>query len=103
MFENSQKQLLQEIEHEIVITMKGETLKDVTAKIFQAMRKQIFQDIKKPIIHLEAEEVYFEKIDIEKKTERFMLLFWPREKTNYTVTAKIVVKVKYLDIIEEDL
>lgn len=97
------KQLLCEKEHEMVLTMQGESLKDVTGKLFQAMRKQVFQDIKEPIIHMEAVGVYFEKIESKKMTEHFMLFFWPREKASYTVTAKIVVKIKYLNITEEGL
>ena len=34
-------------------------------------------------------------------TEKFMLFFWPREKVTYTITAKIVVRIKYLDYTEE--
>lgn len=98
-----EKQLLEELRHEIVVTMSGDSLEDVTGKIFQSMRKQIFIDIMKPIIQMEAEEVYFQKVDVKRKTEHFMFFFWPREKVTYTITAKIVVKVKYLDIIKEDL
>ncbi len=98
-----QKQLLEEIHHEVVITMSGDSMEEVTGKIFQAMRKQIFLNIKGPIIQMEAEEVYFQQVDTKRRTEHFMFFFWPREKLTFTVTAKIVVKVKYLNITKEDL
>lgn len=97
------KQLLKETSHELVITANGGSLEDVTGKIFQNMRRQIFAEFQKPIIQMEAEEVFFQKVDTKRQTEHFMLFFWPREKVTYTITAKIVVKVKYLDIAKEEL
>lgn len=97
------KQLLKEMNHELVVTASGDSLKDVTGKLFQSMRKQIFMDIQQPIIQMEAEEVFFQKVEAKTMTEHFLFVFWPREKTTYTVIARIVVKVKYLDVVEEDL
>jgi len=96
------KQLLTEIRHETTVTAYGTDFNSVTGKIFQLMRKQIFAEIGKPIIQMESEEVYFENLNIERRTERFMFFFWPREKVSYTVTARIVVKIKYLDIEKGD-
>lgn len=96
------RQLLEETQHETVVTMSGATIEDTVGKLFQAMRKQIFREFDKPIIQMEAQEVYFEKVDVERKTEKFMLFFWPREKVSYRITAKILVKVKYLDVTKED-
>lgn len=96
------KQLLEQKIHEITVTANGETMENVVGKLFQLMRKQIFAEIGKPVIQMEAQEVYFEKVDTIKTTEKFMLFFWPREKVSYTVTAKIVVSLKYLNMIEEE-
>lgn len=97
------EQLLKEKSHTVTVTVGGSSIQDVTGKIFQAMRKKIFTEIEHPIIQMEAEEVYFEKVETKKETERFLFLFWPREKVSYVVTAKIIVKVKYLDIKKEEL
>lgn len=96
------KQLLKEVRHETTVTAYGTDLNSVTGRIFQLLRKQIFSEIGKPIIQMESEEVYFENIAAERRTERFMFLFWPREKVSYTITARIVVKIKYLDIEKGD-
>ena len=53
------KQLLTETEHEMTITMSGDSLENAVGNVFQVMRKQIFEDIKHPIIQMEAKEVYF--------------------------------------------
>ena len=96
------KQLLEETEHEMTITMTGSSLENAVSNVFQVMRKQIFEEIRHPIIHMEASEVYFQEVQVQKETERFMFLFMPREKKYFTITAKIVVKVKYLNITKED-
>lgn len=96
------KQLLEEKVHEMTIAMTGSSLENAVANIFQVMRKQIFEEIPYPIIHMEASEVYFQEVQVQKETERFMFLFMPREKKYFTITAKIVVKVKYLNITKED-
>ncbi len=98
----NKKQLLKECQYTTMITAKGESEKEVIGKIFQLMRKQIFKEIEYPIIHLEANEVYFKKVDIEEVTEKFLFFFMPRTKSYFTITAEIVVMVKYLDFIKEE-
>lgn len=93
-------QLLKEMDHTITVRARGSSLEDLAGKLFQIMRKQIFQEIDKPIIQMEAKEVYFDQVETEETTEHFMLIFWPRTKTTYEATARIVVTVKYLDINE---
>lgn len=96
------RQLLAEKDHEMVITMSGDSLENAVGNLFQVMRKQIFEQIGHPIIHMEAKEVYFQDVKVKKETERFLFLFMPREKQYFTITAKIVVTVKYLNITKED-
>lgn len=97
------RQLLEEKEHEMTIKMTGGSLENAVANLFQVMRKQIFEEIRHPIIQMEAKEVYFEEVLVQKETERFLFLFMPREKSYFTITARIVVRVKYLNITKEDL
>lgn len=97
------RQLLEEMKHEVLIKADGATLAEAVGKVFQIMRKQIFKEIGKPIIQMEADQVFFENVDVHRTTERFLFLFWPREKVCYTITAKVVVNVKYLNITEEEL
>lgn len=96
------QQLLKEVQHETVLKVNGTSLEDAVGKLFQIMRKQLFHDFGKPIIQMEAKEVYFEDVTTHRTTEKFMFLFWPREKVSYEITARIVVSVKYLDVTKED-
>ena len=97
------RQLLKETAHEMVITSGGRSLEEAVGNIFQTMRKQIFREFDRPIIHMEAREVYFDDVAVKKEIEKFLFLFMPREKCYYTVTAKVVVDVKYLDVTKEEL
>ena len=92
--------LLEEMEHTITVKARGNSLKDMVNTAFQIMRKRIFQEIDKPIIQLEAKEVYFDELEKEETEEHFMLFFWPRTKTSYEANVRIVVSVKYLNINE---
>ena len=96
------KQLLEEMDHEMILTMTGGSLENAVGNLFQLMRKQIFQEISYPIVQMEAKEVYFDEVQVQKETECFMFLFMPREKMTFTITTRIVVRVKYLKITKED-
>lgn len=95
------EQLLREIQHETIVTANGMGMEDTVGKIFQSMRKQVFAEIGKPIIQMEAKEVYFDKVDIQEKKETFLFIFMPRVRKYFTVTARIVLTVKYLEIEKE--
>lgn len=97
------QQLLKEMKYETSIKVNGTSLEDAVGKVFQGLRRQVYQEVGRPIIQMEAEEVYFTEVGTDRKTERFMLFFWPREKISYTITARVVVRVKYLDVTKEDL
>ncbi len=97
------RQLLKETVHELVITAGGRSLEEAVGNIFQTMRKQIFKEFDRPIIQMEAREVYFEDVTVKKEIEKFLFFFMPREKVSYAVKAKVAVNVKYLDVTKEEL
>lgn len=98
MVSNMSEQLLKEVKHETVITASGAGMDETVSSIFQKMRKQIFSEFGNPIIHMEAIEVYFEKVEVDEKKETFLFIFMPRIRKYFTVTARIVLAVKYLDV-----
>ncbi len=97
------RQLLKETAHEMVITAGGRSLEEAVGNIFQTMRKQIFKEFDRPIIHMEAKEVYFDEVTVKKEIEKFLFFFMPREKFYYVIKTRVVVDVKYLDVTKEDL
>ena len=46
------RQLLEEKEHEMTLTMTGDSLESAVGNLFQLMRKQIFEEIGHPIIQM---------------------------------------------------
>ncbi len=95
------EQLLKEMSHTVTVTMSGEGMTDTVGKIFNMMRKQVFQEIKQPIISMEATEVYFDQVEMTEKKEAFLFIFMPRVRKYYTITARIVLKVNVLEIKED--
>lgn len=97
---SSPAQLLAEMDHTCTVSARGDSLEDLTGRLFQLMRKKVFAEIGRPVIQMDTKEVYFDKVKKEETTEHFMLFFWPRVRTSYEVTARIVVHVKYLNLSE---
>ena len=75
----SGKQLLEEMDHEMILTMTGGSLENAVGNLFQLMRKQIFQEISYPIVQMEAKEVYFDEVQVQKET---CLLYTSLDKTD---------------------
>ena len=92
------EQCMKQVQETVIITAQGKSKEDAIGKIFNMLRGQIFDKINRPIVHMNTEEVYIEKLEERKYTEKFLFLFMPREKFEFTITAKIVVDVKYIDI-----
>ena len=96
------KELLVSEERHEIVTMSGEGMEDTVSKIFAMLRKQVYEEIKKPVVQMETTSVIFQKVDCVEKHERYMFFFMPRVKKYYTVTADITVSVKYLNLEKED-
>lgn len=92
------QQCMKQTKEEVTITAQGKSKEDAIGKIFNMLRGEIFEKVKHPIVHMNTEEVYIEKLDEKKYTEKFLFLFMPREKSEFTITARIVVDVKYIHI-----
>ena len=99
-----QDQLLKTMKRSYEVTASGDKYVNVVGSLFNQMRSKAYEDLGgKPLINLKAEEVYFEEVKVNKYTERFLFLFWPREKKDFTIKARIMVVIDYLDLKEEDI
>lgn len=98
------EQILKKTTVTIEVSASGEKYVNAVSQLFTEMREQVYKNLDgKPLINLKAEEVYFDSIDVEKRTEHFLFIFWPRERRNYTIKARIMVVIEYLDLKEEDI
>lgn len=98
----SEKQYLQSREVELTIESSGKTKKDAFAAIFTKLRKQIYSKVQGLILYMEPDEVYILSEEVNKVNEAFLWFFMKREKTQYTIKAKVIVTIKYLDLAEEE-
>lgn len=90
-------QCMKTIEKDFILSATANSKEEAFSKIFVILRRRIYQEISGVIIHMEPKEVYLLEDNIEKYTEKFLWLFMPREKAKYTIKAKIVVEIKYID------
>ena len=97
-----EKQLLKETDYEIEVEARGASLDEAVGGLFSIMRRQLLKEFGRPVIQMQAKEVYFTNVEVKKETERFMLFFWPREKVSYKIRSRMVVTVKYLDVAKEE-
>ena len=98
------EQILKKTTATVEVSASGEKYVNAVSQLFTEMREQVYKNLDgKPLINLKAEEVYFASIDVEKRTEHFLFIFWPRERRNYTIKARIMVVIEYLDLKEEDI
>lgn len=82
----------------IIIKEMGKTKEEALGKIFASFRKKVQENIDGIILKLEPIETYLIDVKEEKKIEKFLELFMPREKTRYYIELEIEYEVKYIKI-----
>lgn len=83
---------------EIEVKGEGATLRDAYTKAFDNMKTEVYKKFNNFIIHLEPLDVIEVNEDVDFKTKRSVGLF-PHKKLRTMITLRIVVKVKYLNIV----
>lgn len=90
------KQLLKEEIVELIVSGSGTDIRDATRDIFKKIQKEIYKEVEYPIIQMDTEAVYYDEISYGKKNSRFL----KKESNTVSVTARILLKIKYLEIEE---
>lgn len=80
------------------IKEKGKTKEETIGKIFASFRRKVQNDIEGVIIKLEPLETYLIEIKEERKIEKFLELFMPKEKITHHIELEIEYEVKYIKI-----
>jgi len=91
------KSSLIEIEETITLSATGKSKDDAVGKIFSNLKKEIYKKVPGIVIQMEPKDVFIDKVEEKKYTEKFLFLFMPREKKVVMLTASIVVNVKYIE------
>lgn len=82
----------------LTVEANGKAKEDAVGKIFTLFRKKVQEETPGVIIKLEPLETYLLDIQEEKKIERFLEIFMPREKTNYLIKMEIEYEIKYIKL-----
>jgi uncharacterized protein (TIGR03578 family) len=91
-------QCMETSKRDIVIQASGNSKTEAFNNIFTILRRQIYKEVDGLIIHMEPMDVFILDESVKKYTERFLWLFMPREKAEYTIKVKIIVLIKYIKL-----
>ena len=78
----------------------GEKQTEALEAAFQQLRVDVAKQIKGSIISMNAIEVQLLKKDVNKKKEKFLYLFFPREIKTLVLKLNIKVEVRYINLEE---
>ena len=82
----------------LIIKGSGKTKEEALGKVFALFRKKVQDETDGVIVKLEPLETYLINIKEEKKIEKFLELFMPREKTTYFIEMEIEYEIKYIKL-----
>lgn len=82
----------------LIIESSGKTKEEALGKAFSIFRKKIQNEVSGMILKIEPLETYLLSVKEEKKVEKFLELFMPREKIKYFIEIEIKCEVKYMEI-----
>ncbi|MGY3724226.1 conserved hypothetical protein EF_0831/AHA_3912 [Granulicatella balaenopterae] len=90
--------MLQEIIQTVELSGKGETKKSAVASALNKIQSKILKDSEDAILRIEPLEI--KSITISKKVtrEKFLFIFFPRDKEEYYVDLVISVKIIKINI-----
>jgi uncharacterized protein (TIGR03578 family) len=93
--------ILQTLNLNCEVIGKGETDAAVLEDAFKQLRLQCNERVMGNIISLNANTVNLINKEQVVKKERFLYLFFPRERISYVLTLNIEVEVKYINLKED--
>lgn len=82
----------------LTVEGSGKTKEEALGRVFALFRKKVQSETDGVIVKLEPLETYLLNIREEKRTERFLELFMPREKTTYFIEMEIEYEIGYIKL-----
>ena len=82
---------------EFILTGKGKNQREAYDNIFSQFKSDVYSKVNGVILQMEPEEGYVISIDENKFTEKFLFLFLPREKREFTIKVRLIVSIKYIE------
>lgn len=85
----------------VIVEITGISTKskdDAVTTAFKNLKAEIAKSVPELIVYMRPVEVELVDIKMEKYTEKFLMLFMPREREKVKLTLKVRVDVSYLTI-----
>lgn len=86
--------------YKVEVTGTGKTTEQAVASALGKIRKKVTEQLKGMIIRIEPLHVEIVEAIEKEEIERFLLLFFPRKKSTFTVTMHVEVQVTILQLEE---
>lgn len=75
---------------------KGKSEEEAYTEVFSKVKREVYESVKGVVLQMEPEEVYIISFDETVEKEKFLFLFFPKEKRRVSIEVKLVVSLKYL-------
>lgn len=89
--------ILVETTRQFELIGKGKSIEEAYNNIFTMVKSKVYDAVPGVILQMEPKEVHLISKEEEVITEKFLLLFLPREKRNWTIKVKLLVDIKYIN------
>jgi uncharacterized protein (TIGR03578 family) len=93
------EELLKEKTLSLTISSEGKTMEELYNSILLKLRKEVYAKAGGYLIQMVPLSFVVKDYHTEEKIEKFLLLFLPKKRIKYFLTAEITVKVKILNSI----
>lgn len=90
--------ILQQKEQIVIVDGKGEDKKAAFANALNSIQKQILKESSNVLLRIEPKNVEVLVATEKKEIERFLFIFFPRERKSYSVQLKVTVDISFLPI-----
>ncbi|MVP00220.1 MULTISPECIES: DUF4312 family protein [Paenibacillus] len=84
----------------LVVSGSSETKQGAFQQALTRMKGQISRETTDVLMQIEPQEVEIVSANVTQYREKFLGLFFPRNRTRYDVTLRITVKLKYVNLDE---
>ncbi|MBG0785954.1 MAG: DUF4312 family protein [Anaerolineaceae bacterium] len=92
----TEKNQLISVKKTFQLTGKGKSEEEAYTEIFAKVKRAVYDSVEGVVLQMEPEEVYITAFDESVEKEKFLFLFFPREKRRVSIDVKLVVSLKYL-------
>ena len=84
-------------DYEVIVNGSGKTKNEAFVDAISKIQKNVVEDIKGTVMRIEPKDVEVLEAQEERYTERFLVFFFKRERSKFTIKLKVTVDVAIFD------